>query len=265
MFGVVPRVMWETVSPPDELNRIQLVMRTLLVKDHKSGRVILVDTGGGGKWSPTETERFALETQEDGLGAGLAAAGLSDDDVTDVLVTHLHFDHNGGLTRWADADKQIAVPRFAKARVWAHRVHVEHAGAPTDKDRASFLARDFEPVREAGLLNLIEGDPPDCPFDGMKLHLTYGHTPGQMLPWFFDGGRELLYASDLFPTFAHLPVAWVMAYDLEPLKTISEKRKVLQACLERGLMLASVHDPHTACARIAMSGKRPVIAESVLL
>ena len=265
MFGVVPKVVWERVAPADEFNRVELSMRILLVKDDRAGRAILVDTGGGDKWSPTEIERFAFETREDKLGAGIAAAGLREEDITDILITHLHFDHNGGLTRWADQEREVALPRFPDAKVWLHRRHWQHTKAPIEKDRASFLKRDFGPVFEAGLLSIIEGDPPECPFEGMKLHLAHGHTTAMTLPWFADEERELLYASDLFPTFCHLPPAWLMAYDNEPLKTLREKKEILEACYKRDLMLASGHDPHTACARVVYDGQRPVIKETISL
>lgn len=265
MFGVVPRALWAKVAPPDDLNRIQLSMRTLVVRDLRAGRVILVDTGAGNKWTATERERFAFDVAEDRIAATLAQIGLSPDDVTDILVTHLHFDHNGGLTRWADETADLAVPCFPRARVWVHRRHWEHGNRPTHKDRASFLEHDFAPIERAGLLRLIDGDPPECPFDGLKLHCVNGHTPAQILPWFAAEGRELLYTGDLFPTFAHLPVPWVMAYDLEPLKTIVEKKHVLKCCWTRDLALASVHDPTTACAKIVEEKGRPALGEIVPL
>jgi glyoxylase-like metal-dependent hydrolase (beta-lactamase superfamily II) len=265
MFGVVPKALWERVAAPDEENRIRLAMRPLIAKDTRSGRVILVDTGGGDKWSPKEIERYAVETAPDQLGVTLAGLGLRDQDVTDILITHLHFDHNGGLARWADEHKSTAVPRFPGAKVWIHRAHWQHTQAPLEKDRASFLQRDFMPVFKAGLLNEIEGDPPASPFDGIRLHVAHGHTPAMLLPWFSHDGLELLYASDLFPTYAHLPVPWVMAYDNRPLHTLKEKKEILKACYDRGLLLATPHDPKITCARIADDGKRPVIQETVPL
>ena len=265
MFGVVPRVMWEKVASPDEMGRIQLYMRSLLVRDRRAGRVILVDTGAGTKWSPKEIERYGLEVAGDGLGAGLASAGLREEDVTDILITHLHFDHNGGLTRWADQDREQAVPRFPRARVWVHRKHWDHAVSPSEKDRASFMQRDFGPVLEAGLVETLEGDPPASPFEGISLQLVHGHTPGQMLPRFVGDGRELLYTGDLIPMFTHLPVSWVMAYDVEPLRTIVEKKLVLRDCAERNLLLAPAHDPGAACGAVDMDGKRPVLREAVQL
>ena len=265
MFGVVPKALWERVAAPDEENRIRLAMRPLIAKDTHSGRVILVDTGGGDKWSPKEIERFAVETPQDQLGAALAGLGLRDQDVTDILITHLHFDHNGGLTRWADEHKSTAVPRFPGAKIWVHRAHWQHTQAPLEKDRASFLERDFMPAFEAGLLNEMEGDPPASPFDGIRLYVAHGHTTAMLLPWFSHDGFELLYASDLFPTYAHLPVPWVMAYDNRPLQTLKEKKEILKACYDRGVMLATPHDPHIACARIADDGKRPVIQETIPL
>ena len=261
MFGIVPRVLWSRVAEPDERNRISLSMRTLIVRDAKGGRVLLVDTGAGDKWDAVERDRFAFEVGPDALGTALSEMGLCHDDVTDILITHLHFDHNGGLTRWADEGRERLVPCFRRARVWVHRRHWEHALHPSDRDRGSFLSRDFAAIDETGLLHWIEGDPPQSPFDELTLHLVHGHTPAQLLPWFAADGRELLYAGDLFPTFAHLPVPWVMAYDVEPLKTVLEKRHILECCTERGLVLASVHDPRVACAGILQDRGRPLLGE----
>jgi glyoxylase-like metal-dependent hydrolase (beta-lactamase superfamily II) len=263
MFGVVPRVLWERQSQPDELNRIPMSMRALLAVDRSAGRVILVDSGAGDKWTPDEIERFAFEFEGDQLGAGLGKHGLSDDDVTDVIITHLHFDHNGGLTRWADPDTQRATPRFRKARHWLHAGHYAHATAPTPKDRASFYQRDIQPVAEAGLLEVVEGDDPKSPIPNVSWFLANGHTPYQLLPRFFDDQTALQYLADLIPTVAHLPIPWVMAYDNEPLKTMTEKQQILRACAEQNLMLFFEHDPLVAAARIDTAGKHARLGEAV--
>lgn len=265
MFGVVPKVLWEKQAPPDELNRIQLAMRSLLAIDRSRGRVILVDTGAGGKWNAEEIERFAFEIEGDRLGAGLRRQGLRDEDVTDVIVTHLHFDHNGGLTVWEDAGQQRARPRFSKARHWLHAGQLAHARRPTLKDRASFYPRDYESVVEAGLFTLLEGEQPESPFANVSWFIAHGHTPYQLLPRFSDGRTSLLYVADEIPTFAHLPIPWVMAYDTEPLKTMQEKQCMLQDCAEHDVILFSEHDPQVAAARIDASGKRPIIRETIAL
>ncbi len=263
MFGVVPRVLWERQIKPDELNRIQLAMRSLLAIDRTAGRIILVDTGAGSKWSADEIERFAFEIEDDPLGKGLRSHGLCDDDITDVIVTHLHFDHNGGLTVWEDAGAERARPRFAKAKHWLHAQHYAHATSPTPRDRASFYQRDIKPIAESGLLELVEGDQPESPIANVSWFLASGHTPYQMLPRFFDHRASLQYVADLIPTAAHLPIPWVMAYDNEPLKTMAEKQRILRDCAEHNLMLFFEHDPQVGAARIDVSGKRPKVREAV--
>lgn len=263
MFGVVPKVLWERETKPDEHNRVQLAMRSLLAVDRSAGRVVLVDTGAGDKWTRDEIDRFAFELEDDPFGAGLAAHGVRAEDVTDVIVTHLHFDHNGGLTAWDDPQEQRARPRFAKAKHWIHAQHLAHALAPTPKDRASFYRRDFEAVQEAGLFELVDGDVPPSRIPNMSWFVAHGHTPYQILPRFFDDHCSLQYVADLIPTVAHLPISWVMAYDNEPLKTLSEKQEILRDCAERGLILFFEHDPQVAAARIDTSGKRPKVGEII--
>lgn len=168
MFGVVPKVLWASKATPDDRNRIQLVMRSLLAIDRSTGRVILVDTGAGNKWNSDEIDRFALEVERDPLGAGLAKRGISDDDVTDVVVTHLHFDHNGGLTVAEAGQQDNCEPRFRKAKHWIHEKHIAHAFSPTPKDRGSFCERDFRPICEAGLFELVKADCPDSPFPNVS-------------------------------------------------------------------------------------------------
>ena len=261
MFGVVPKALWQRQCRPDELNRIQLTMRSLLAIDRSAGRVILVDTGAGSKWSSDEIERFAFEIENDPLEAGLRRHGLHAHDVTDVVVTHLHFDHNGGLTEWEDRGDGSAKPRFCKAKHWVHAKHVAHARSPTLKDRASFYARDFQPLLDVGLLELLEGDLPESPFPNVSWFVAHGHTPFQLLPRFHDDQASLQYLADLMPTTAHLPIPWVMAYDNEPLKTMTEKQQVLNDCEQENLLLFFEHDPEVGAARIDVSGKHPRIQE----
>ena len=263
MFGVVPKVLWGNRAPPDDRNRITLAMRTLLALDRSTGRVILVDTGAGDKWDADEIDRFALEVEGDLLGAGLASLGLGDDDVTDVIVTHLHFDHNGGLTVQDPGKPGACRPRFQQARHWVHQRQLDHARSPVPKDRASFLGRDFAPVQEAGLFEIVTGDGPVSPLPGVSWFVADGHTPGQLLPQFHDDETRLHYMGDLIPTTAHLPVSWIMAYDNEPLKTAEEKRRILENCGEQGLILFFEHDPEVAAARIDVSRRRPEVKETI--
>lgn len=263
MFGVVPRVVWERAAPPDASHRIQLSMRSLLAIDRDAGRSILVDTGAGDKWSADEGARFAFEIDHARLDRRLGELGLSREQITDVVVTHLHFDHNGGLTEWVGEPGGELRARFPNAGHWIHQRHLEHARKPNEKDRASFYPRDFEPIAEAGLFRCLEGDDPAPSFESVRWFLSHGHSPDQVLPLIDDGRSRLLFTGDVFPTFAHLAVPWVMAYDVEPLRTMAEKKRVLQMCSDDGLLLASAHDPTMPAARIDTAGKRPTVAARI--
>jgi glyoxylase-like metal-dependent hydrolase (beta-lactamase superfamily II) len=156
--------------------------------------VVIADTGCGSKWSPKEADRFAIQHDADAITRGLASLGLTNEDITDVVVTHLHFDHNGGLTDWADKPGGKTMPKYPRARHWLHRKHWEHANSPTLKDRASFLRPDFEGLHEAGLLKLVEGDGPPPPFEGLAWYISHGHTTYHLHPLFgMDRERVLFF------------------------------------------------------------------------
>lgn len=277
MFGVVPKVVWQKSEDVDDLNRIAMVMRTLLAVDREQRRVILVDTGAGDKWEPDEASRFAIEADPDAIPQALAACGLASEDITDVIITHWHFDHNGGVTVWdgprpGDHSKAHSAPagtgargadpertrlRYPNATHWIHEAQWRHAQAPSPKDRASFLDRDFACLRESDRLRVVEGDAPSPPADGIRWLVSHGHTPGQLLPIFEDDRDRLLFVGDLIPTSTHLSPAWVMAYDLFPLQTIEEKKRVLRWCQSDGMMLAFPHDRRMGGARVDAGGRRP--------
>ncbi len=263
MFGVVPKVLWSKATPPDEENRIALATRTLLMVDQAAGRIFITDTGCGTKWRPEDAKRFAIEHDGAAITRALHSLGAGEDEVTDVIVTHLHFDHNGGITDWADETRTRAVPRYPKARHWIHRRQWEHANHPTPKDRASYCVEDFKAIEEAGLFHFVEGDPPPSPFDDLELFLSKGHTPYQILPKVSGGGKIILFTGDAIPTSAHLRVPWVMAYDLYPLTTIAEKELMLKMAIEQGALLAFPHDPQIGIASIGGSIDRPVIKEII--
>ncbi len=279
MFGVVPKVLWERKTEPDDLNRIPLVMRTLVAIDSQAHRVVLVDTGAGHKWPADEAERFAIEPYPDALTQALAPYGLTEADVTDVVVTHLHFDHNGGLTVAADlrvgrtrigngrparspaATAGTTRLRFPRARHWIHERHWQHATHPTEKDRASFLERDLEALAGQGVLTFVTGEQPPPPFDGLRWHLSHGHTPYQLLPVFEGQAGDLLFVGDMIPTAHHLGTPWVMAYDLRPLVTIEEKGEVYARCSREGLVLAFPHDPQMGGSAVELAGNAPAVAK----
>ncbi len=260
MFGVVPRVLWQREAAADDQHRILLTTRTLLAIDRSSKRVILADTGCGTKWAPDKAERFAIEFDADAVPNALRAAGLGPEDVTDVVITHLHFDHNGGLTEWTDERGGATRLRYPTARHWIHSRHLDHAREPYLKDRASFLPEDFAALSDSDQLAIVEGDTPAPPGEGWAWFVSSGHTPCQLHPVFGSGGTKLIFIGDIVPTKAHLPPAWVMAYDVQPLTTITEKRAIYRRCLDEGLLLAFPHDPEVGGVEIGGTIDRPVIS-----
>jgi len=265
MFGVVPKVLWQNVVDVDEQNRIRLAARSLVAVDRSTKRVIVVDTGCGTKWDQKSAERYAIKHDADALPRKLGEMGLALADVTDVVITHLHFDHNGGLTDWYDDPGGKTTLRFPNARHWIHRKHFEHAQNATPKDQASFVEADFAALRDADVLAFVDGDSPAPTIDGVRWMVSQGHTTCQLHPEFVGDDRNLLFVGDLVPTIAHLRLGWVMAYDLRPLDTISERRHVYRRCFDEGLLLAFPHDPDYGGAIIEGTVQRPVVSSPLPL
>ncbi len=263
MFGVVPKALWQNVTDVDEQNRIPLAARSLVALDRSANRLIVVDTGCGSKWDKKSAARYAIRHDPDALPTKLGEMGLGLADVTDVVITHLHFDHNGGLTDWYDEPGGKTSLRFPNARHWVHRSHLEHARCATPKDRASFVQADFAAVEDAGVLSFVEGDHPGPTIEGVRWMVSQGHTTCQLHPEFVGNERNLLFVGDLVPTIAHLKLGWVMSYDLRPLDTIREREVIYQRCLEEGLLLAFPHDPNHGGAMIAGTFHRPVVIETL--
>ncbi|MCC7292165.1 MAG: MBL fold metallo-hydrolase [Phycisphaerales bacterium] len=278
MFGVVPKVLWQRKCDVDDLNRILLATRTLLAINRRAGKVLLTDTGTGSKWPAEEAQRYGIAPDPQAMTRALAGLGLSDADVTDVIVTHLHFDHNGGATAWADEAKSSTVLRWPGARHWMHQRHWTYAHDPTPKDRASFLRRDIEAFESPGALTLVSAGEVragmgktdarrtaacDAPCQGIEWFVSNGHTRAQLLPIFHGEGGPLLFTGDVIPTAAHLPVAWVMAYDLEPLVTMEEKESIYARCRGEGLKLAFPHDPHIPGVELEANADKPIIAQTL--
>jgi len=214
----------------------------------------------GDKWGAEEADRFAIEVRPRALADALAPYGLTEADVTDIVVTHLHFDHNGGLTEWEEGPGGRTRLRFPQARHWVHEQHWRHATAPTERDRASFLDRDLEALGRAGVLRFVTGDDPPAAFKGVGWCVSHGHTPYQLLPLFEGEGGGLLFVGDLIPTMAHLPVPWIMAYDVAPLVTLEEKKGVYRRCREEGLSLAFPHDPEAGGVSVGWVQDKPIVA-----
>ena len=248
MFGIVPRPLWERHIPPDDRNRIPLAMRCLLLRGH--GRTILVDTGLGHKETAKFHEIYGVDHDHSTLAGSLGQLGVAPDDVTDVILTHLHFDHVGGATRRTEAG-DLALT-FPQATHHVQRAHWEWAHE-SPREGASFLADNLDPLGASGRLALRDGD--DAPFPNLALHVVDGHTRGQQLVRVHDGERSLLHAADLVPTAAHVSLLWVMAYDVEPLETLAEKERLLRRAADEGWTLVFEHDPEVASARVVETEK----------
>ena len=248
MFGIVPRPLWARRIPPDDRNRIPLAMRCLLLRGH--GRTILVDTGLGHKADAKFEDIYGVDHVHSTLLGSLAALGVVPDDVTDVLLTHLHFDHAGGATtRTPDGDLVLTFP---EADHFVQAAHWEWAHQST-REAASFLPETLDPLDASGRLVLL--DPDATPFPHIALHVVDGHTQGQQLVRVHEGDRSLFYAADLVPTAAHVPLLWGMAYDVEPLKTIAEKDRLLARAVAEAWRVVFEHDPEVASARIVNTEK----------
>ncbi|MBR9978116.1 MAG: MBL fold metallo-hydrolase [Bacteroidetes bacterium] len=248
MFGVIPKPLWHRANPADERNRIDMTMRALCLR--RADRVILVDTGVGHKESGKFRDIFAIDFSVVSLETGLATLGITAEEVTDVILTHLHFDHVGGCVR---NDGGALSAMFPNATHYVQRRQWEWAMTQSERDRASFIADNYLPLREAGILQLLDGE--EKIFEEMELHIVDGHTFGQQLVRVRDGDVSLLYAADLIPMSAHLPGPWIMGYDLQPLVTLQEKHDLLTRAVGDGDILMFEHDPIVEAATVERSEK----------
>lgn len=253
MFGVVPKVLWERRLAADARNRIPLGMRCLLV-EHDDG-LVLVDTGAGNKEDPKFHDIYALENAgPEGrtmLEGALAAAGFRPEDVALVINTHLHFDHAGGNT-YHDAHGALRLS-FPNARYVVQAGEYHYACRPNERTAASYFPRNYEPVREAGRLELVEGEREIVP--GIRVLPTPGHTPHHQSVLVELGSERLCFLGDVVPTQWHLPLPWIMGYDVEPLVTLESKRRLLGQAVDEGWWLLFEHDAHLGLSRIAFDGK----------
>lgn len=253
MFGIVPRRLWQKLNPPDENNLCTWAMRCLLVQTE--GRNILVDTGMGTKKGDRFLDFFEPHGA-DTLMQSLFAHGLSPEDITDVLLTHLHFDHAGGAVRWTAAGEPV--PAFPKAVYWSNALHYDWACNPSERERASFIQDNFKPLEAAGQIRFIPVTEKDTSWiPGFNIRFVYGHTEAMMLPIITAGGETWVYCADLIPSSAHIGLPYIMSYDVRPLATLKEKERLLEEACERGYRLIFEHDPNiAACTVIKSPGGR---------
>lgn len=256
MFGIVPKVLWNKLNPSDELNRINLSTRSLLLISDK--RKILVDTGLGNKFDEKFKSIYAVENIS--IEDALKQKGFVSDEITDVLITHLHFDHTGGSTKFENG--QI-VPTFRNAKYYIQKSHFDWALNPSDKDKASFIKDDFLPIKEFNQIEFTDGN---FKLDNeIEIILSSGHTPSQQHLKITDGKNTIFYCGDIIPTSAHIPYPYVMSYDLYPLITIEEKKKILPQAFEENWILFFEHDPFTSSVTIAEGKKGFEIKEKDII
>jgi methylmalonyl-CoA epimerase len=251
MFGVVPRTLWERRAQPDDRNRITLGMRPLVVRGE---RVMLIDAGCGDKMDAKSADIYGLQRSYN-LQHALAEAGLTADDIDVAVASHLHFDHIGGFTA-RDADGAIR-PRFPRARYIAHRAEWDDAMHPHERNRASYLADDFVPLAEAGVLDLVDDDTEIMP--GVRFRRSGGHTAHHQVVMIESQGETAVFTADMYPTSAHVPDPWLMGYDLYPMDTLAFKRTFAREAIEREYLIFFEHDPVLAAGRIRdINGKRTI-------
>lgn len=244
MFGVVPRNLWSKACPPDEQNRIRMNMNCLFVE--AQGERILIDTGIGDKWSDKHRRMFGIDRKRSLDEALRAVVGVGSDEITIVINTHLHFDHAGGNTTVNEAGKATAA--FGNARYFVSRAEYEHAEAPTERDRASYLPENWRPLIETGQLELKEAEYEVLP--GLRMETHAGHNRSMQCARLKQGSDTLFGFADLVPMRAHVPFAWIMGFDLYPVETLEAKKKLLPQAAREGWTCLFYHDPDEALGRI---------------
>jgi glyoxylase-like metal-dependent hydrolase (beta-lactamase superfamily II) len=249
MFGVIPKALWSRVYPSDENNLIVLTLNSLIVET--DGHVILVDSG----WGDKQDEKFFRHTHlhgGEGLIEGLKTRGYSPEDITDVVLTHLHADHCGGCVRNRKDGPGYELV-FSEAQYHVSRTQWEWASANNLREEDAFLEENILPIAQSGRMTLVdeEGEL----FKGFSVRICHGHTPGLMIPVVTFDDRKLVYTGDLIPTIAHIPLIWNMSYDIESLKTIEEKKSILQETLDNNYILVFQHDAHFECCTLETTPK----------
>lgn len=241
MFGVVPKQLWEKTNPADEKNLCTWSMRNLLIED--GNKLILIDTGIGDKQSEKFFSHYHLSGNES-LEKSLNSKGFSFDDITDVLLTHLHFDHCGGAVKWANEERTHTEPVFKNAKFWSNDKHWNWATEPNSREKASFLTENIQPLKESGQLNFIEreGTITKSIFNNVDAFFADGHTESQIIPIINYNGKKIVFMADLLPSTGHIPLPYVMGYDTRPLLTMDEKKWFLSKAADEGYFLFLEHD-----------------------
>ncbi len=248
MFGVVPKSIWHKLNPADENNMCSWALRCLLIED--GNRLILVDNGMGDKQDAKFFGHYYLHG-EDTLAKSLALHGFTKDDITDVVLTHLHFDHCGGSIIRVN---NTLVPAFKNAIYWSNERHWKWATQPNEREKASFLQENILPIKQSGQLKFIESAAAEFP-TGILIRQAFGHTDAMMLPQVNYKGRIIIYMADLLPSAGHIPLPYVMAYDMFPLTTLTEKKSFLTEAQQNNYILFFEHDPLIECCTLQMTDR----------
>jgi glyoxylase-like metal-dependent hydrolase (beta-lactamase superfamily II) len=246
MFGVVPKVIWNKLNPADENNLCPWAMRCMLIED--DNRLILIDNGVGDKQDEKFFGHYHLHGN-DSLDKSLQQLGFHHSDITDVILTHLHFDHCGGSIKRKD---NKLVPAFPNAHYWSNERHWQWATEPNDREKASFLKENILPIKESGQLQMVRIPQTGNAYftDSISMRYVHGHTDAMMLPQITYKGKTIVFMADLIPAVAHLPVPYVMAYDMFPLTSLMEKKSFLQEALDKDYILFFEHDPVIECCTL---------------
>lgn len=261
MFGVVPKVIWGKLNPPDENNLCTWAMRCLLIE--QGNKLILVDTGMGDKQDEKFFGHYGL-TYIKPLELALQEKGYTLSDVTDVILTHLHFDHCGGAIAW-NKDKTGYIPALPKAIYWSNKQHWQWATEPNAREKASFLKENILPIQESGQLKFIDEQNHQSLFENLSFYFVSGHTEKMMLPVLQYGTQKLIYMADLIASAAHIPIPYVMGYDTRPLLTLEEKSSILHQALKDQALLFFEHDPNIECCSIVQTEKGIRMGEAMPL
>ena len=254
MFGVVPKTIWQRTNPADANNLIDIAARSLLIED--GDRLTLIDTGLGNKQSDKFFGYYHLWGDYN-LDASLAAQGFHRNDITDVFMTHLHFDHCGGCIQW-NKDRTGYEPAFKNAKFWTNEAHWKWATEPNPREKASFLSENLLPMQESGQLNFLPlSQLPYCKKSelGFGIHFVDGHTDKQMLPQITYKGKTIVFVADLIPTVGHIPLIYVIGYDTRPLITLKEKEAFLNYAAENEIYLYFEHDAHNQLCTVKQTEK----------
>lgn len=256
MFGVIPKVLWEKSNKADDRNRVQLASRCLLIVG--DGKKILMDDGNGLKITDKFRNLYSLETGSGALHGSLAKHGVKPDQITDVVLSHLHFDHAGGSTLRED---DRIVPAFPNAKYHVQKRQWQNSQNPTERDRASYSADDYMPLWKNGVLHLIDGEKEL--FEGISVLVSDGHTPALQMLKITDGNSTLFYPADLVPFTSHVPLPYIMGFDLQPLNTLADKKIILRQAVDEDWTVVFEHDTRIAAGKIKATDKGYAFGQAV--